>query len=97
MVMYRNLHNQSNQVTSRGCSRAYIVCVLWHTWEYVRSLYVQKLPVCYPFPEDAVKQWLVQAKEHCNEDMFLQCFGGTYFMSDDPTTYWSLPSHFFTW
>jgi hypothetical protein len=88
------------QVTSRGCSRAFILCVLWRGWEYVRSLKLENESVSFPFPESVITSWLELAKEDClkAENKFLfEYFGGTEFSLDDVTSYWTLPHHFFTW
>lgn len=89
----------SLQVTSRGCSRAYIVCVLWRAWEHVRLLKSQDASISFPFNESVVKDWLIAARDDCLQagEEFLELFGGTDFSGDDATTYWTLPPHFFTW
>jgi len=86
------------QVTSRGCSRAYIICVLWHAWEYCKRLKVQNQNICFPFVDDMVEEWLSLAKEDCEQSLdFMHFFGGTEYSAKDSTTFWSLPVHFFTW
>lgn len=86
------------QVTSRGCSRAYIVCVLWHGWQYVRSLRSQGEPVCFPFPDDIVQLWLDSALiDCCTAPDFLHLFGGTEFQREDASSFWTTPLNFFTW
>jgi hypothetical protein len=86
------------QVTSRGCSRSYIICVLWHGWEHVRYLKANDLPVCFPFPEEVVTGWLTAARNDCSQSpQFLNVFGGTEYCDEDKSTFWSIPSHFFTW
>jgi hypothetical protein len=88
----------SSQVTSRGCSRSYIVCVLWHAWEHVRLVKSTGGSVTFPFKEPFVEEWLIASKEDCTKaDFFNGIFGGTEYSEDDSTTFWTLPSHFFTW
>jgi hypothetical protein len=88
----------SSQVTSRGCSRSYIVCVLWHAWEYVRLVKSSGGSVTFPFQGQIVEEWLVTSKEDCAKaECFNGVFGGTQYSEDDSTTFWTLPSHFFTW
>lgn len=87
------------QVCSRGCSRWYIVCVLWHAWQYVRKLYNNHFSICFPFPDEIVLEWVQKSKYDCSlvpEDD-RDIFGGTDFNSREPTSYWTLPNHFFTW
>jgi hypothetical protein len=86
------------QVTSRGCSRAYIVCVLWHAWEYCKKLKAESKSICFPFPEETVEEWLLVAKDDCQQSSeFMQFFGGTEYSVEDSSTFWTLPTHFFTW
>ena len=87
------------QVTSRGCSRAYIVCVLWRAWEYVRLLKSNDSSIAFPFADSVVVAWLTAARSDCTQatEEFLLMFGGTEFTDDDPTSYWTISSHFFTW
>ncbi len=87
-----------SHVTSRGCSRAFIVCVLWHAWEYVRSLRHHDSPVCFPFPEEVVQEWLLLAQQDCRNPYFHEdFFGGTAYSEYDSSTYWTQPPHFYTW
>jgi hypothetical protein len=85
-----------SQVTSRGCCRAFIICVLWRGWEFVRLRKVEDSPICFPFPENIIQQWIDGARDDCKKaKAFVTIFGGTDF--DDDSTYWTLPHHFFTW
>ncbi len=87
-----------SQVTSRGCARAFILCVLWRGWEYVRNLKGNGDPVCFPFPESVVQEWIDAAFQYCSmAKEFVTMFGGTDFDKDDQSSYWTQPAHFFTW
>lgn len=87
-----------NQVTSRGCARAFILCVLWRGWQYVRRLKADGDAVCFPFSESVVQEWMDAAIEDCSiAQDFTTKFGGTEFNLEDFGSFWSQPSHFYTW
>lgn len=86
------------QVTSRGCSRGFIILVLWHGWQFVLSQHRAGSPINFPIDEEIVRQWMYHAREDApRSSAFLELFGGTDFIRDDPSTFWTIPSHFFTW
>ncbi len=85
------------QVTSRGCSRAYVVCVLWRSLEYVRKLYASGNQITFPFPDQDVEEWLLIARVDCNDEKFQKMLGGIDYFPDESSTYWTLAVHFFTW
>lgn len=86
-----------NQVSSRGCSRAYILCVLLRGLHYVRNLRVKSQPVSFPFPAFEIECWLEKAKEDCSDVEFQRMYGGTDFSPSDVSTFWTSASHFYTW
>ena len=86
-----------NQVSSRGCSRAYILCVLLRGLHYVRKLRVKSQPVSFPFPAFEIECWLEKAKEDCSDVEFQRMYGGTDFSPSDVSTFWTSASHFYTW
>ena len=86
-----------NQVSSRGCSRAYILCVLFRGLHYVRKLRRKSLPVSFPFPAFEIECWLEKAKEDCSGVEFQRMYGGTDFSPSDVSTFWTSASHFYTW
>lgn len=86
-----------NQVSSRGCSRAYILCVLFRALSHVRRRRSVGQPVSFPFSTSDVDKWLVDAQNDCMDQEFQDVFGGTSFSISDPSTYWTSPTHFFTW
>ena len=91
---------QAKQVSSRGCSRAYVICLLWHVWEHVRLLKAQdeKASIAFPLHEDVVARCLQAARKNCNDlPDFVQSFGGTEYCDSDEATFWSLPHQFSTW
>jgi hypothetical protein len=88
----------SIQVSSRGCARGFILCVLWRGWKYVRQLKASGHYVCFPFPEEVIQEWIDKAIEDCMiSPEFAKKFGGTDFDLKDSGTYWTHPSHFYTW
>jgi hypothetical protein len=86
-----------NQVSSRGCSRAYIICVLFRALQYVRLRRLAGQPVSFPFISSEIEKWIVDARGDIADIDFQRFFGGTDFSLSDPSTYWTTPSHFFTW
>lgn len=86
-----------NQVSSRGCSRAYILCVLYRGLRYVRNLRAKSQPVSFPFPAFEIECWLDNAKEDCSDVAFQRMYGGTDFSPSDVSTFWTSASHFYTW
>ena len=54
-----------SQVSSRGCSRAYILCVLFRALKYVRMLRSLSQPITFPFPASEIDIWLEEAKIDC--------------------------------
>jgi hypothetical protein len=72
--------------------------VLWRGWKYVRQLKASAQYVCFPFAESVIQEWIDEAIQDCRlSPDFLKKFGGTDFDLEDSGTYWTQPSHFFTW
>lgn len=86
-----------SQVSSRGCSRAYILCVLFRALKYVRIRKMASQPVTFPFNSDEIEKWLVDSKEDCSHLEFQRVYGGTDLNPADPSTFWTSSTHFFTW
>jgi hypothetical protein len=85
--------NSEAPVSSRGCSRAFIVCVMEQALDYVSSL---------PHSPDAysmalIKSWLEEAKRRCQIGHVVPNLGGTAFSVHDPQTYWTDPRQYLTW
>ena len=84
----------SHAVSSRGCSRIFILKVLIQAYDYVSSL--ETSPE-FPFDNNLVKSWLVTAKNECGSASFAEVLGGISFNDDDVTSHWTQPRQFFTW
>ena len=89
--------SQSQQVTCKGGSRGYILCVLCRTLEYVRKLHLLGSVVQFPFPDSEVLKWLDIARYDCVEPSFQDGLGGTPYDSNDPATFWTKSQQFCTW
>lgn len=85
------------QVSSRGCSKAFLICVLWHAWQHVKLLKSKKMPVVFPFTDSLINQWLNNAHRDCNMGGLSRLFGGIEYIESDKSTYWSEPNQFLTW
>lgn len=85
------------QVSSRGCSRAFLICVLYHVWQHVKQLKKKKQNVVFPFPNSLIISWLNSAHSDCSNGSLNKLYGGNEYVEGDPTTYWSEPCHFLTW
>lgn len=85
------------QVTSRGCSRAYVLCVLRRALDSVRRWRSENQTVTFPFNKDDISCWLVQARDDCRDKGFQVLLGGIDYDPDDSRTFWTCPNHFFTW
>lgn len=84
----------SNAVSSRGCSRIFILKVLIQAYDHVSSLLVSP---DFPFDSNLVKSWLVKAKSECGSLSFAEVLGGISFDDDDISSHWTHPRQFFTW
>jgi len=87
----------SRQVSSQGCSRAFIIKVLLHIGDYVKG---KILPSIFTFKKEVIKEWLDVAKTTCggeNFDLEQQYYGGPIYDFDDPSTHWSEPHQLYTW
>ena len=85
------------QVTSRGCSRAYVICVLWRCLEHVRKMHAKGTAITFPFLDHDVEVWLNVARDDCDDVNFMKMLGGIDYFPDETSTYWSIALHFFTW
>lgn len=84
-------------VTSRGCSRAIVLCVLHRCLEFVQEQFELGETVQFPFSKEVVQLWIDAAREDCQEVSFQTVLGGTMYDSADETTFWTVPQQFFTW
>ena len=84
-------------VTSVGCSRAFITCVLARALEHVKS--VRSISsISFPFATSDIENWLHLAAQDCLTNKEYQlALGGTQFDASDPSTHWTSSSHFLTW
>ena len=75
----------TNAVSSRGCTRLFIICVLQSALKYCRSLAVAPL---FPFKSERVREWLKDARRTCevNNGAVWEQFGGVKFDTTNPTT-----------
>ena len=85
------------QVTSRGCSRAYVLCVLWRALDFVRRKWHEKIPVSFPFDDDDVLEWLLEAKNDAVDIHFQTTVGMQDFNPRDEQTFWTDTKQFFLW
>jgi hypothetical protein len=85
------------QVTSRGCSRAYLICALWRGLEHVRQAYSKGLIISFPFNDSDINGWLIEARNDCCDLNFQMALGGVDYFPEDPSTFWTLSSQFNTW
>ena len=91
-------NNNPPQVTSRGCSRAFICFLLYRALIYVQQLRKHDYAVFFPFPTQFIEEWLKLAQHDCENALEYQhLLGGTSVLVEDPSTYWTQPQQFFTW
>jgi hypothetical protein len=62
------------QVSSKGCSRAYLVCVLWRALHFVREEYNNGRTVSFPFPLCAISDWIEQVIIYSPQYIKFYCF-----------------------
>lgn len=86
-----------HQVTSRGCSRGFILCVCYRSLHYVSKEYAKGCVINFPFDTNEVYSWLRFARTDCVDLDFQKQLGGTHINSNDQSTYWTHPQQFFTW
>jgi hypothetical protein len=93
-----NFYNiNMSQVTSRGCSRSFALCVLWRALEFVRYSHSIHKKIAFPFSVNDVSNWIDRAQSDCSDLEFQRILGGVDFFPDDIRSYWNVPNHFFTW
>lgn len=87
---------RSNAVSSRGCARLFIICVLQAALSYCKSLF--RSPE-FPFKSSLVRKWLLLAKNTCQMGggALSECYGGVCFDVDNLASYWHQPSQFYCW
>ncbi len=88
------------QVSSRGCSRAFVVFALYRGLEHVQRLHTLNESIQFPFAPEFINAWFVAAHKDCQEASTLayqSTLGGTLYAEDDSTTYWTSPQQYFTW
>lgn len=84
-------------VTSRGCSRSFIICVCYRALYNASLKFACGQAVNFPFDEEDVKQWLVLGRFDCEGAIFQAQLGGTAISHSDIRTFWTEPQQFFTW
>lgn len=67
-------------VTSRGCSRAFILCTLYRALYSVSLQFYDGIPVSHPFNNNDIDKWLTLAKEDCADQEFQDLLGGITFL-----------------
>ena len=88
------------QVTSKGCSKVFILCALYRTLRGCRRELAAGGDICFPFDVSRVATWLQEAAEDCTrpQAVVLQAqLGGVDFDSADRHTYWTEPKQLNTW
>lgn len=81
-------------VSSRGCSKTFVICFLTRILEHCRSLDVSPE---FPFSNELVQKWLNMARQDCINRAISVDFGGVVFDENDLGSYWTAPHQFFTW
>lgn len=51
-----------SQVTSRGCSKGYMVCIFFRAWEYAMACHANGTPLSWPYPTKAIESWIIAAR-----------------------------------
>ena len=84
-------------LSSTGCSRAFITCVLARALEHVKA--VRSISsISFPFATSDIETWLELAAQDCLTNKEYQlALGGTQFDAADPSTHWTSASQFLTW
>ena len=92
-----NRHRATSLVTSVGCSRAFITCVLARALEHVKGMRTTS-SISFPFPTSDVEGWLKLAAQDCLSNKEYQlALGGTQFDAANPCTHWTSSIQFLTW
>jgi hypothetical protein len=81
-------------VSSRGCSRTYIISFLARVLEHCRSL--DDAPDL-PYSQELITRWLDVARRDCIANRIVADFGGNPFCDADTSSYWTASHQFFTW
>jgi len=50
------------QVTSRGCSRAFMVCIFYRAFHWAVDMYENKKPFQWPYAHKAIDAWIKDAQ-----------------------------------
>jgi hypothetical protein len=82
-------------VSSRGCSKLFVIRFLKHALKYV-----SQLPAAPDFPFDVVlvEKWLRETRTECTEDPNGPAdYGGLKFDGSNPASYWTCAQQFYTW
>lgn len=91
----------NQQVTYRGCSKAFILCALHNALVDCRSKHQDGTTVSFPFAGEDIKNWLESAKRDCHSKPAIQDLqvglGGIDFEINDSSSYWTTPQHFNNW
>lgn len=87
----------TDQVTSRGCNRAFIVCVLYRVLNHVVSVHQNGTVVEFPLDKELLRSWMASAVIDAQDSDLNEAFGGTVLCTSDPATFWNDPQQFSTW
>ena len=90
----------AQQVTSKGCSKLFILCALHRTLQGCRQEFTRGQDICFPFEPSKVAGWLCEATEDCctAAAAALQAeLGGVAFDAADRSTHWTEPKQLNTW
>lgn len=93
----QNKDKATSLVSSIGCSRAFITCVLARALEHVKAIRCTS-SISFPFATSDITDWLRFAAHDCTMNIEYQlALGGTQFDASNPSTYWTSPNQFLTW
>ena len=53
------------QVTSRGCSKAYMICIFYRALDYAMDCYENHIDFGWPYQQKAIDEWI----RHARSDM----------------------------
>jgi hypothetical protein len=90
--------SENAPVSSKGCSRSFIVIFLYEALHYCRTL---SHSPDFPFTKSLIKIWLNKAQIECHSRTIssetLSPYGGIEFKYENSSSYWTSPKQFYTW
>jgi hypothetical protein len=83
-------------VSSKGCSRTFIILFLHEALSHCRSLAHSP---DFPFSKSLIKLWLIKSQNECRamDPAEPSPYGGIEFHFENSTSYWTTPKQFYTW